>query len=126
MNNNKQTYMDLSQLPLDAALIAASAIVSAFTSSKVTSAVMNEKLQNIKNEFDDHKKSYGEEIMKIKGEINESMSGCRVNHKDRLDGLNEYIKRVEANKADKSEVNMIIDTTKRIEQKLDLLILREK
>ena len=52
------------------------------------------------------------------------MGSCRGNHKDRMDALMDYIKRVESSKTDRSEFNMVIDNMKRIEGKLDLLILR--
>jgi hypothetical protein len=64
-------------------------------------------------------------IDRFRTEIQESTTTCRANHKERVDSAMEYIKRVEANKTDRTEFNMVIDNMKRIEGKLDLLILRK-
>lgn len=97
---------------------------STIAAVKITQAVINERLTNMKNDLDKHKEDSSEEFIRFKEEISTSMGGCRANHKERIDSLTDYVKRVEASKADKSEFNLVYDNLKRLEQKVDLLILR--
>lgn len=117
--------MDYSQIVPEAVTVFISAAAAAIVSLKVMQAVMNEKLKHMKTSVDEVKSSTHEEVQSFRDEVLVSMANCKEHSRERYDSNLEYIKRVEANKADRSEVNLVIEATRRIEQKLDLLILRE-
>ena len=114
--------MDLNQLLTSFAIFLITGAASTIIAVKITQAVMKEKLTNIKEAFDGHLTTSADDIAKLRIEISDSFKGCKFNSSEKMEVAMDYIKRVEFNKADRSEVNLLIDSTKRIEQKLDLLI----
>ena len=116
--------MDYSQLIMDGALLLFGGVASTVVATKVSQSVTDEKLKAMKENIESNREEASEESTRLRSEILDSMGSCRGNHKDRLDALMDYIKRVDASKADRSEFNMVIDNMKRIESKLDVLILR--
>jgi len=97
-------------------------IASTILAVKISQSVMNERVNNIKAEFERHQAQSSDESSRLKYELADLVKSSQINTAERLDIIMDYIKRVELNKADRSEVNLLIDATKRIEQKLDLLI----
>ena len=116
--------MDYSQLIMDGALLLFGGAASTVVATKVSQSVTDEKLKSMKENIESNRGESSEESVRLRSEIFDSMGSCRGNHKDRMDALMDYIKRVESSKTDRSEFNMVIDNMKRIEGKLDLLILR--
>ena len=98
---------------------------STYITSRISQALIKERVDAVKSDFAQHKEDSFAEFARFKEDILASISSCKSNHRDRIDDLVEYIKRVELNKADKSEFNLVYDNLKRVEQKLDLLILRK-
>ena len=99
-------------------------VLSTLISWVVMQAVLKERLANMKASLDGHIQDSRQEITEVKKELLQSTSSCRMSHTDKMEDMNDYIKRVELNKADRSEVNLIVDTMRRVEQKLDLLIMQ--
>lgn len=99
--------------------------VTALVSIGASYGIIRERLNNVKENLKSHEENTRKAMIDLKVEITETMGGCRLNSADKADTLLDYIKRVEASKADKSEVNLVIDTMRRVEQKLDLLIMRD-
>lgn len=99
-------------------------IFSTVISWVVLQAVLKERLKNVKENLDGHIQDSRAEVTEMKKEMLQTMSSCRLTHSDKVEDAFDYIKRVELNKADRSEVNLIVDTMRRVEQKLDLLIMQ--
>lgn len=114
--------MDLSQLLSSIAFFFITGASSTIIAVKITQAVMNEKLRNIKETLDNHISTSIDDTEKIRNEISNSLVGCKLNATEKMDVAMDYIKRVELNKADRSEVNLLIGSINRIEQKVDLII----
>lgn len=114
--------MDYTQILTSLAIFLISGSLSTILAVKITQAVMNEKLKNIKESFEGHVTASLGDINKLRSEMSDSFRSCKFNSSEKMEVAMDYIKRVEINKADRSEVNLLIDSTKRIEQKLDLLI----
>jgi len=116
--------MDYSQFVQELSALIVAGAASTVIAIKVTQSVMEEKLKAMKFNQEEHRREMLEESGRIRSDVNEFMDNYNENHKERIDIAMDYIKRVEFNKADRSEVNLVIDATKRIEHKLDLLILK--
>ena len=117
--------MDYTQILTSLAIFLISGSLSTILAVKITQAVMNEKLKNIQKDLNSHLETSYDDISKLKVEVLHSLNGYKTNTSEKIDVVMDYIKRVELNKADRSEVNLLIDSTKRIEQKLDLLIMNK-
>jgi len=117
--------MDYTQILTSLAIFLISGSLSTILAVKITQAVMNEKLKNIQKDLESHLTVSSNDIAKLRVEISDSFKGCKFNSSEKMEVAMDYIKRVEINKADRSEVNLLIDSTKRIEQKLDLLIMNK-
>lgn len=85
---------------------------------------MGEKIRNIKDNFDEYKADVKAEILKVKTETADTMFNCRLNQNEKMEVAMDYIKRVELNKADRTEVALVIAGINRVEEKLDQLLLR--
>jgi len=107
------------------ALVAIPLVLSTLINYAIMQAVLKERLKNVKETMDNHISSSKGEASDMKKEVVDTMTACRATNADKINGAIDYIKRVEANKADRSEMNLVIDTMKRVEQKLDLLIMRD-
>jgi hypothetical protein len=114
--------MDLTQALVALVVVLITEVVSTIIAVKVSQSIMGEKLNNMNKSFDDHRSQSDGEITRLKYELSDLVKASQLNIAERLDITMDYITRVELNKADRSEVNLLIDATKRIEQKLDLLI----
>lgn len=114
--------MDFTQILTSLFILLISGSLSTVLAVKITQAVMNEKLKNIQKDLESHLTTSADDIDKLRSDVSDSIKGCKINASEKIEVAMDYIKRVEINKADRSEVNLLIDSTKRIEQKLDLLI----
>jgi outer membrane PBP1 activator LpoA protein len=114
--------MDLAQILTAIILAVLTGAASTILAVKISQSVMNERVSNMKTEFERHQAQSSDESSRLKYELADLVKNSQANTGERLDIIMDYIKRVELNKADRSEVNLLIDATKRIEQKLDLLI----
>jgi hypothetical protein len=112
--------MDFTQITL----VVLPILLSTGLSYVIMQAVLSERLKNVKENFDKHETSSRDDISGMKKELLDAINTQSANYAKDINGLSEYIKRVEANKADRSEVNLIVDTMRRVEQKLDLLIMQ--
>ena len=93
--------MTFSDLLLEFGPVVLSGLLSAYVAMKITQAVMNERINNLKDQIEKHK----------------------VDLLSKIDDTMGYIEKVEQAKADKSEVSLAIDLIKRVDQKIDQLTL---
>lgn len=91
----------------------------------VMQAVLNERLKNIKENLIKHENDSKDEIIIMRKELVDIVTTSGTAANERINAVLDYVKRVEANKADRSEMNLVVDTMRRVEQKLDLLIMRD-
>lgn len=116
--------MDYSQILLAFGPIVLSGIISAYVAMKITQSVMGEKIKNIKDNFDEYRAAVRADIVKLQSDTTDMMLSCRVNQNEKMEVAMDYIKRVEINKADRTEVALVIAGIARVEEKLDQLLLR--
>lgn len=110
----------------EVALVIVPILLSTAINYAIMQAILSERLKNVKENFEKHETSSKDDIGIMKKELLDAINAQSLNFSKELTGVSEYIKRVEANKADRSEVNLIVDTMRRVEQKLDLLIMRDQ
>ena len=115
--------MEYGSTAIQVGLILLVSIIGSIITTKVRESVMNERLQNTRNDLEALRQHVATELDKAKTDTNDMMSSCQRNQSDRTTIAMDYIRRVETSKADKSEVLLVIDTMRRVEQKLDQLMI---
>ena len=115
--------MEYGSTAIQVGLMLLVSIIGSIITTKVRESVMNERLQNTRNDLEALRQHVTAEIDKAKTDTNDMMSSCQRNQSDRTTIAMDYIRRVETSKADKSEVLLVIDTMRRVEQKLDQLMI---
>ena len=115
--------MEYGSTAIQVGLMLLVSIIGSIITTKVRESVMNERLQNTRNDLEVLRQHVATELDKAKTDTNDIMSSCQRNQSDRMTIAMDYIRRVETSKADKSEVLLVIDTMRRVEQKLDQLMI---
>ena len=115
--------MEYGSTAIQVGLMLLVSIIGSIITTKVRESVMNERLQNTRNDLEVLRQHVAAELDKAKTDANDIMSSCQRNQSDRMTIAMDYIRRVETSKADKSEVLLVIDTLRRVEQKLDQLMI---
>ena len=115
--------MEYGSTAIQIGIMLLASIIGSIITTKVRESVMNERLQNTRNDLEALRQHVTAEIDKAKTDTNDIMSSCQRNQSDRTTIAMDYIRRVETSKADKSEVLLVIDTMRRVEQKLDQLMI---
>lgn len=115
--------MEYGSTAIQVGLMLLVSIIGSIITTKVRESVMNERLQNTRNDLEALRQHVATELDKAKTDTNDIMSSCQRNQSDRMTIAMDYIRRVETSKADKSEVLLVIDTMRRVEQKLDQLMI---
>lgn len=115
--------MEYGSTAIQVGLMLLVSIIGSIITTKVRESVMNERLQNTRNDLEALRQHVATELDKAKTDMNDIMSNCQRNQSDRMTIAMDYIRRVETSKADKSEVLLVIDTMRRVEQKLDQLMI---
>lgn len=115
--------MEYGSTAIQIGIMLLASIIGSIITTKVRESVMNERLQNTRNDLEALRQHVTAEIDKAKTDTNDIMSSCQRNQSDRMTIAMDYIRRVETSKADKSEVLLVIDTMRRVEQKLDQLMI---
>jgi hypothetical protein len=87
---------------------------------------MEERIKSLEKQLDEHTNAHDDAMTSIKDDIRESLNSYKVSSAERVEFIIDYIKRVEANKADRSEFNLVIQAIGRLEQKFDSYILNNK
>lgn len=115
--------MEYGSTAIQIGIMLLASIIGSIITTKVRESVMNERLQNTRNDLEVLRQHVAAELDKAKTDTNDIMSSCQRNQSDRMTIAMDYIRRVETSKADKSEVLLVIDTMRRVEQKLDQLMI---
>ena len=115
--------MEYGSTAIQVGLMLLVSIIGSIITTKVRESVMNERLQNTRNDLEVLRHHVAAEFDKAKTDTNDMMSSFQRNQSDRTTIAMDYIRRVETSKADKSEVLLVIDTMRRVEQKLDQLMI---
>lgn len=115
--------MEYGSTAIQIGIMLLASIIGSIITTKVRESVMNERLQNTRNDLEVLRQHVAAELDKAKTDTNDTMSSCQRNQSDRMTIAMDYIRRVETSKADKSEVLLVIDTMRRVEQKLDQLMI---
>ena len=115
--------MEYGSTAIQVGLMLLVSIIGSIITTKVRESVMNERLQNTRNDLEALRQHVTAELDKAKTDTSDIVSSCQRNQSDRMTIAMDYIRRVETSKADKSEVLLVIDTMRRVEQKLDQLMI---
>ena len=115
--------MDYGSAAIQIGIMLIASIISSVITTKIRESVMSERLNNTKKELESFKTHVSNELDKMKTDNSDAMASCQRNQSERTTMAMDYIRRVESSKADKSEVMLVVDTVRRVEQKIDQLMI---
>ena len=115
--------MDYGSAAIQIGIMLIASIIGSVITAKIRESVMSERLNNTKKDLESFKVHVSNEFDKVRSDNSDVMASCQRNQSERTTMAMDYIRRVESSKADKSEVMLVVDTVRRVEQKIDQLMI---